>query len=474
MKLNSTLLGSIIAPTLIIGVLILTSCSKGDLDYKRKRNPPTTPSEPTPDPVPVTPSVGNKFYISTAGNDANNGTSPSTPWKTISKVNNKTFVAGDSILFKRGDAWTGNLNVSSSGLSGNPIVYSSYGTGNLPQFRSGGDFWTAIIALNGRQYVVINGFKIADNTMSETDHSIQAKYAYGIEVKNSPYCTIKNCDISLVGNGVNLNGSSNNTTITNNFLHNFRMIVNTPGGDDDYGANPIIISTSNNTVSYNKFEECWGKSYDYGYDGGAVEFYGSSVNNNTISYNTAINCNGFIEIGSGSGGVANNNVIAYNKIINCGSAGTFQNSGKFAISINNLQYYNNDIIETVKQYTVPGVLFDMASTGTSGFLVLKNNIFWTTNGTNIYTSEFAGSVTTHTNNIYRMTNGSVGVALRSSEMQSNSATLFTSTAGDPSVWNYALPAGSPAINFGAPVGYIKDFIGNSIAGNPDAGILEFQ
>ncbi len=50
-------------------------------------------------------------------------------------------------------------------------------------------------------------------------------------------------------------------------------------------------------------------------------------------YNTAINCNGFLEIGSGSGGVANNNVVAYNKVINCGSLGEFHNAGNFAVKV---------------------------------------------------------------------------------------------------------------------------------------------
>src|SRR4030042_2084341 len=39
----------------------------------------------------------------TNGNDRNNGTSPSTPWKTITKVNASRFYPGNSILIKRGD-----------------------------------------------------------------------------------------------------------------------------------------------------------------------------------------------------------------------------------------------------------------------------------------------------------------------------------------------------------------------------------
>ena len=72
------------------------------------------------------------YYVSSAGNDANNGTSTSTPWKTIAKVNATSFSPGDQILFNRGDTWSENLRLSSSGTAGNPITFSSYGTGNLP------------------------------------------------------------------------------------------------------------------------------------------------------------------------------------------------------------------------------------------------------------------------------------------------------------------------------------------------------
>ncbi len=47
------------------------------------------------------------YYVSSSGNDANSGTSESSPWKTLNKVNSFTPKPGDQILFKRGDEWTG-------------------------------------------------------------------------------------------------------------------------------------------------------------------------------------------------------------------------------------------------------------------------------------------------------------------------------------------------------------------------------
>lgn len=88
------------------------------------------------------------YYVdSAAGNDANAGTSTSAPWKTIAKVNGRTYAAGDSILFKRGSTWREQLRVPSSGAAGSPITFGAYGTGNKPRLygsvnRSATSDWT--------------------------------------------------------------------------------------------------------------------------------------------------------------------------------------------------------------------------------------------------------------------------------------------------------------------------------------------
>ena len=44
------------------------------------------------------------YYVSPTGNDNNNGTSQSTPWRTIDRVNQSTYSIqpGDQVLFQRG------------------------------------------------------------------------------------------------------------------------------------------------------------------------------------------------------------------------------------------------------------------------------------------------------------------------------------------------------------------------------------
>jgi hypothetical protein len=72
------------------------------------------------------------YYISSAGNDASNGTSTTTSWATLNKVNGFSFAAGDNILFNRGDTWYGTLTISQSGTSNIRITFGAYGSGAKP------------------------------------------------------------------------------------------------------------------------------------------------------------------------------------------------------------------------------------------------------------------------------------------------------------------------------------------------------
>jgi hypothetical protein len=79
------------------------------------------------------PTRATTYFVAAAGSDTNSGTSSSSPWQTIAKVNASAFLPGDSILFNRGDAWYGtSLVAPSSGSSGSPITFGAYGTGANP------------------------------------------------------------------------------------------------------------------------------------------------------------------------------------------------------------------------------------------------------------------------------------------------------------------------------------------------------
>lgn len=71
------------------------------------------------------------YYISNTGNDINSGKTPEQSWRTLNKINSYSFSPGDSILFKRGDKWSGKI-ISQSGDSSGCIIYGAYGTGDKP------------------------------------------------------------------------------------------------------------------------------------------------------------------------------------------------------------------------------------------------------------------------------------------------------------------------------------------------------
>lgn len=88
-------------------------------------------------PVPEE-TEGTIYYIDPSGDDSNTGTSPNAPWKTIGKVNETTFQAGDMVLFEAGSIWelTEPLHPLGSGEDGNPIVIGAYGEGDKPYFSA--------------------------------------------------------------------------------------------------------------------------------------------------------------------------------------------------------------------------------------------------------------------------------------------------------------------------------------------------
>ena len=52
-------------------------------------------------------------------------------WKGLDQVNAADLKPGDTVLFRRGDAWRGQL-LPKSGKAGMPVTYGAYGTGPRP------------------------------------------------------------------------------------------------------------------------------------------------------------------------------------------------------------------------------------------------------------------------------------------------------------------------------------------------------
>lgn len=416
------------------------------------------------------------YYVDPSHGKSQANGSISNPWSSINDVNiaAKSILPGDTVFFKKNELFTGTLRIIRGGNLAHPIVYTHYGIGALPVFSN---HTSDVINLYNVQHVIIDGIKIIDHSISKTDHSITAKISYAINVDKSTYCTIRNCDISLVGIGISVTEGSDFTTIQGNHIHNLRMVRNTPlavNSNDDYGANPVVIGSSSNKVFNNYFEGCWANSYDYGYDGGAIELFGNEMNGNEFMYNTALNCNGFLEVGSSEVGYAKNNVVAYNKIINCGIIGYYHSTSAYKVNVKNLQYYNNTVVETIQQFTKPAYLFATQGECAKGMLVVKNNIFWLTSGVKFASMQFSNGQMLRGQNIFKLTNANIDFKTNQSEKKLVGEPLFVNLTGTPSQWNLELVKNSVAVEFGLDLGLRKDFSGRLLKGKPDAGALEQQ
>src|SRR2546423_9265398 len=79
----------------------------------------------------ATPASATDYYVSVSGTDVNAGTSPSTAWRTIQRVNNQRFIPGDRILFEGGQTFAGSLYFDSTepGTATQPITITSFGSG---------------------------------------------------------------------------------------------------------------------------------------------------------------------------------------------------------------------------------------------------------------------------------------------------------------------------------------------------------
>ncbi len=77
--------------------------------------------------------VGRTYYVDAEnGNDASDGTSEVTAWKTLGRADDVTYAAGDRLLLKRGGRYPGVFIPNGDGTADAPIVFSAYGEGDAP------------------------------------------------------------------------------------------------------------------------------------------------------------------------------------------------------------------------------------------------------------------------------------------------------------------------------------------------------
>jgi hypothetical protein len=184
------------------------------------------------------PATTTTYYISSSsGSDSNDGTSPRTPWQTLSKLNGTTFATGDIINFKAGGSWNGNWTVRGNGTSARPITVQSYGTGPRPRFSNPRGH---CIDVRGK-----SGWKFAGLAFYDSQQAIYLNYCTDMD---KDYISIQDCFFKDI----------------------FKPF--SPNNQDE--------------------TECWGSAVYLDHDDAAKTLAGVRVRDVTIKHCIALNCGG--------------------------------------------------------------------------------------------------------------------------------------------------------------------------------------
>lgn len=223
------------------------------------------------------------YYVKNGGNDSASGLDDDNAWAycpgMTSWSGSATLSPGDNVYFKRGDQWLQKqLVVNASGTSGNPITFSAYGSGALPDFDgNGAEFWDGIIKIENRSYITIDSLEI---------HNVQKQCVYVLGTGSN--ITIQNSEIHdnitsgyiLVYIGANSSDLSY-ITFTGNTLYNCQHNgIRITGGTDH-----VVIA--NNSFSEMKHAGIDTHPTGSGVRSTDLEIYGNDIyafgNNDTAS-----------------------------------------------------------------------------------------------------------------------------------------------------------------------------------------------
>lgn len=400
--------------------------------------------------------AANYYVDSINGIDGRDGKSPSTAWKSFSSINSKTFAAGDQILFKRGQSFAAPYALD---IKGSGVAVGAYGTGASPKLQNtGAEKWGCVIQISSG-----NSVKVQDLEVTNTTGRVRES---GVCLNGSGH-QLSNMDINRVGLGVTVRGSQHR--VADSYIHDLTMIVNTPGGDDDYGASAFFISKASNIqIDHNRFERLRASSYDYGYDGSVLEFWNGS---DTVQFSNNIvrDSNTLTEAGGNSAAEVVRNITYHHNItVNNSSLGWFHLAGggsNFGIRISNIRFDNNTFVKTSAGQGDYAIGFTSPPPANTVFI--RNNIFHYRNAKGLV---YQAGGTVHQTNLYYLSSvGSIGYSLNSKEI--NGAPQFVNLAGA----DFHLKSGSPAIDSGSALGYVLDYDGTKVGTGtgPDRGALEF-
>ncbi|MEN6363275.1 MAG: choice-of-anchor Q domain-containing protein [Bacteroidales bacterium] len=428
------------------------------------------------------------YYIdSKEGNDANAGTSEYKAWKTLLRLDTLTLKPGDFVRFKRGSEFVGPLFVRCSGTKSKYITLSDYGDSTLhaPSFTN-----TEFVQDNFGNCIRVKGsYVIVENLYC---HHTSA-YKPGNYVTDGGWITwemgaiyidkgAKNC---IVRNNemfdclVSIKSYGENAIIENNYVHDCNRIL----AEWNWGPIGIWLGADFQEVRYNRIINIsvvdphivWGNGTG-GADGGAMEIDDARYEKTHISihHNYSRECQGFLE-------VTWSDVLASPKYENFSIHHNVCDDYQQFIALwrgANCRIENNTIIRRRENPCNWGV-FNI--TQRDGHNLIQNNIIVVEKNIRIFNLGLGANDATPNNiinnNLYFAASGTLDIG--------KEGPGGYPVYGDPNFVNYAtgnkaedfaIKAGSPAINKGLSLGYTLDFTGTTIPQSyiSDIGAFEYK
>ncbi|WP_083934930.1 discoidin domain-containing protein [Segetibacter koreensis] len=458
------------------------------------------------------------YYISSTGNDYNNGLSVSSPWKTVSKVSSYNFKPGDKVFFNGGQSFTGNLKFQSGD---GPLTVASYGAGKAIIHANTGN---GIYAYNTAGIEIHNLIVEGNGVVNDTSSGISFYMNQSADLNN---IVIDSCEMyGFGGFGIKLGAWStsngyNNVRITNSSTHD-----NGQAGIFTYGYGDMYNHT-NFYFAYNKTYNNRGRTditYTHtgngmvlsGVDGFTIEHceaYGNGMNNrNKGGGPVGIWCynakNGIIQYSEshhnkaglqadGGGfdidGGSQNCVVQYNySHDNEGPGYAFFEYGSSNQFLNDTIRYNISENDGLKNGYGGLAFWANDSKNKISKSVVYNNVFYAGNSlmgsaidimnTNISDVKVFNNIF-YCINVPMLKGNPETITWQNNDYYSTGTTNFTTggTTADPGfispgsgIKGYKLSPNSPMIDAGLPHNTVKDFYSNSVSRgvSADIGIYE--
>lgn len=368
---------------------------------------------------------GTTYYVSNAnplGNDGNNGTSASAPWLTLNKVNATRLNPGDSVLFHCGCTWRGQLVISSSGASGSPITFGSYGTGDKPRIYAStqltkwtgesATLWYAPEASAPTQvWFAAAAGSVAPGVPKTAKASLTAEYEWWYDAADSRlyvyapsspasryssvecgaydrvidasgggygYITVEGLDLAYANwYGIDTRYQTGGWVIENNTIHNIGLT-----GNITNGADGVVVSAGSAYIAYNTIHDCGWHGIAFAVDESFATLTGATVEHNTLYDNYHSNIDMQAPAGTFKGAIIRYNLIYDDKNYNPAyDGGGIYAMGTEGHAISGVQIYYNVL------YNLTGTAIVIRDLVPSA-VIYNNTIYGTLPGS----SQYAGGI----------------------------------------------------------------------------------